>query len=227
MNKLSSSDRVKIVACLVEGNSIRATSRMTGIARNTVDKLLCELGVACSEFQDKTLRDLPCKRLQCDEIWSFVGCKEKNVPKQEKQQGRGDVWTWIAIDAETKLVPCWYVGNRDGDAAYHFMHDLAGRLANRVQLTTDAHRPYLEAVEDAFGSQIDYAQLVKIYGTPEASKYNPDVSRRLHGRSQGPRYRSACLRARLHFDLRASESHHADGDAPVHPPDECLFKEGR
>jgi IS1 family transposase len=175
MNQLTTSDRTRVIACLVEGNSIRATSRMTGVARNTVDKLLIELGAACSEFQDRTLRNLSCKRLQCDEIWSFVGCKEKNVPVDKRRQGRGDVWTWIAIDAETKLVPCWYVGNRDAGAAYHFMHDLAGRLASRVQLTTDAHRPYLAAVEDAFGTEIDYAQLVKIYGSPESSQYNAEV----------------------------------------------------
>lgn len=175
MNQLDSKSRAAVVACLVEGNSIRATSRMTGVARNTVDKLLIDLGAACSEYQDKAFRNLSCKRLQCDEIWSFVGCKEKNVPEGERRQGRGDVWTWIAIDAETKLVPCWYVGNRDAGAAYHFMHDLAGRLANRVQLTTDAHKPYLSAVEDAFGTDIDYAQLVKIYGSPERSQYNAEV----------------------------------------------------
>jgi IS1 family transposase len=175
MNQLTTSDRAQVIACLVEGNSIRATSRMTGVARNTVDKLLIELGAACSDYQDKVFRNLSCKRLQCDEIWSFVGSKEKNVPADKRRQGRGDVWTWIAIDAETKLVPCWYVGNRDAGAAYHFMHDLAGRLANRVQLTTDAHRPYLAAVEDAFGTEIDYAQLVKIYGSPERSQYNAEV----------------------------------------------------
>jgi IS1 family transposase len=162
MNKLSSSDRVRVIACLVEGNSIRSTVRMTGVAKNTVTKLLRDLGAACSEYQDKTLRNLTCKRIQCDEIWSFVGCKEKNVPADKRRQGRGDVWTWTAIDAETKLIPC-------------FMHDLAGRLANRVQMTTDAHRPYLSAVEDAFGTDIDYAQLVKIYGAPEASRYNAQV----------------------------------------------------
>jgi IS1 family transposase len=138
-------------------------------------KLLADLGAACSEYQDKAFRNLSCKRVQCDEIWSFVGCKEKNVPADKRKRGRGDVWTWTAIDADTKLVPAWYVGNRDAGAAYHFMHDLAGRLASRVQLTTGAHRPYLAAVEDAFGTNIDYAQLVKIYGAPEASRYNAEV----------------------------------------------------
>ena len=184
MNKLSSSDRVRVVACLVEGNSIRSTVRMTGIAKNTVVKLLADLGTACSEYQDKTLRNLSCKRVQCDEIWSFVGCKEKNVPADKRRQGRGDIWTWTAIDPETKLIPCWYVGNRDAGAAYHFMHDLAGRLANRVQLTTDAHKPYLNAVDSALGTEIDYAQLVKIYGSPETSQVQHSgalFSRRLHG----------------------------------------------
>ena len=175
MNKITTEERVRVVACLVEGNSLRATTRMTGVHRTTVMKLLADLGEACSKFQDATFRNLNCKRVQCDEIWSFVGCKEKNVPADERKQGRGDVWTWTAIDAETKLVPCWYVGNRDAGAAYHFMHDLAGRLANRVQLTTDAHKPYLSAVEDAFGTDIDYAQLVKIYGSPETSQYNAQV----------------------------------------------------
>jgi IS1 family transposase len=177
MNKLDTAARARVVSCLVEGNSIRSTVRMIGVAKNTVVKLLADLGAACSEYQDKTFRNLTCKRLQCDEIWSFVGAKEANIPTEEKGQGRGDVWTWTAIDAETKLIPCWYVGNRDGEAAYHFMHDLAGRLPNRVQMTTDGFRPYLRAVEDAFGTEIDFAQLVKIYGksfnnTPEA-RYSP------------------------------------------------------
>jgi IS1 family transposase len=175
MNQISTADRVRVVACLVEGNSLRSTTRMTGVHRTTVMKLLADLGAACSAYQDKALRNLTCKRVQCDEIWSFVGCKEKNLMPSQRRQGRGDVWTWTAIDPETKLVPCWFVGNRDASAAYHFMHDLAARLANRVQLTTDAHRPYLQAVEEAFGTEIDYAQLVKIYGSPEGSQYNAEV----------------------------------------------------
>lgn len=119
------------------------------------------------------MTNLDCKRLQCDEIWSFVGCKERLVTPDQKRKGRGDVWTWTAIDPDTKLVPCWYVGNRDAQAAYHFMHMLAPRLRNRVQMTTDAHRPYLQAVEDAFGQEIDYAQLVKVYSAP--SLPHPDV----------------------------------------------------
>src|SRR5689334_15962385 len=124
MNKLSAEERVRVVSCLVEGNSLRATVRMTGIHRTTILKLLVDLGRACSAYQDEVLRNLPCKRLQCDEIWSFVGCKEKNVTPLKKAEGHGDVWTWVALDADTKLVPCWYVGPRDAVSAYHFIHDL-------------------------------------------------------------------------------------------------------
>jgi len=164
------------VACLVEGNSLRSTVRMTGIHRTTIQNLLVELGAACSDHQDKIFRNLKLTKIQCDEIWAFCGAKEKNATDAQKAVGWGDVWTWTALDAETKLVPCWYVGSRDAVSAYHFMHDLAGRLATRVQLTTDGHRPYLQAVEDAFGADIDYAQLIKIYGTaigPGAD--NPDT----------------------------------------------------
>ena len=178
MNKLSTEEKVRVVACLVEGNSLRATVRMTGVHRTTIQNLLVDLGKACSKYQDKAFRNLNCKRVQCDEIWSFIGCKEKNVTADNRDNGWGDVWTWVAMDAQTKLVPCWYVGTRDGGSAYHFIHDLAERLAHRVQLTTDGHRAYLDAVEDAFGMEIDYAQLVKIYGNvPEQGevRYSPAV----------------------------------------------------
>src|SRR5438067_7784077 len=178
MNKLSPEERKQIVAALVEGNSMRAVARMTDVSRNTIDKLLRDLGHACSEFQDKAFRNLISKRIQCDEIWSFVYAKEKNCTAEMKAKGAGDVWTWVALDADTKLVPCWFVGNRDAGCAYHFMHDLASRLANRVQLTTDGHRAYLYAVEDAFGCEIDYAQLQKIYGAPQEppeTRYSPAV----------------------------------------------------
>ncbi len=176
MNKLSKEKQVQVVAALVEGNSLRAITRMTGVHRGAVMRLLSLLGAACSAYQDKTFRNLTCKRVQCDEIWSFVGAKEKNTSAEKKCQGWGDVWTWVALDADTKLVPCWFVGTRDGGAAYHFMHDLKGRLAHRVQLTTDGHAAYLNAVEDAFGAEIDFAQLIKIYGkAPEGSevRYSP------------------------------------------------------
>src|SRR5215218_2498363 len=165
MNKLTAERRAQIVRALCEGNSIRSTARMTGAAFNTVVSLLIDLGSACSEYQDRVMRDLPCKRLQCDEIWSFCYSKQKNVPpKHEGQFGYGDVYTWTAIDADTKLVPCWLVGERNGADAKAFIDDLAGRLHNRVQLTTDGHKPYLEAVEGAFGAGVDYAMLIKLYG---------------------------------------------------------------
>jgi IS1 family transposase len=176
MNKLSKDEQVKVAACLVEGNSLRATVRMTGIHRTTIQKLLVELGAACSAYQDKVFRNLTCNRIQCDEIWSFVGCKQKNVTPKNQDNGWGDIWTWVAMDAQTKLVPCWFLGNRDAGSAYHFMHDLAARMAHRVQPTTDGHKPYLSAVEDAFGADIDFATLVKIYGTaPESGevRYSP------------------------------------------------------
>ena len=165
MNRLSLERQSQVVRALVEGNSIRSTVRITGAAKNTVVKLLAELGAACLDYQDAAMVDLPCKRLQCDEIWSFVYAKAKNVPDQYKDEfGYGDVWTWTAIDADTKLVPCWHVGGRDAGDAWEFMQNLAGRLTSRVQLTTDGHKAYLSAVDDAFGSNIDYAMLIKLYG---------------------------------------------------------------
>ena len=176
MNRLSTARRAQIVRSLVEGNSIRATARMTGASKNTVTKLLVDLGTACEAYQDRAMRDLPCQRLQCDEIWSFCHAKEKNVPADHRGElGYGDVWTWTAIDADTKLVPTWFVGKRTAVDAADFIGDLAGRLANRVQLTTDGHRAYLTAVAGAFGDEIDSAQLVKIYGVdPESERrYSP------------------------------------------------------
>ncbi|MBI4966352.1 MAG: DDE-type integrase/transposase/recombinase [Desulfomonile tiedjei] len=165
MNRLDIQKRAAILGCLVEGNSIRATARLTGVSKDTVVKLLVDVGRVCAEYQDKALRGLSCKRVQCDEIWSFCYAKEKNVPEDKKGQfGYGDVWTWTAIDADTKLVLSFLVGPRDGEAAEFFMQDVASRLTHRVQLSTDGHRAYLNAVEGAFGADIDYAMLVKIYG---------------------------------------------------------------
>ena len=177
MNRLSLEDRARILSCLVEGKSMRAATRMTGKSINTVTKLLVDVGIACAKYQHQTLRNLPCKRVQCDEIWSFCGMKQKNVPQVQKGiYGIGDVWTWTAICADTKLMPSWFIGSRDSEAAMIFMDDLAKRLAGRVQLTSDGHRPYVQAVEGAFGGDIDYAVLVKIYG-PSASegsrRYSP------------------------------------------------------
>jgi IS1 family transposase len=178
MNRLDSETRAQVIRCLVDGNSIRATVRITGVAKNTVTKLLVQAGAICSEYQDRMLRNLHCRRIQCDEIWSFVGAKDKNVPVEKQGQfGIGSVWTWTAIDADTKLVPCWMVGPRDGGAATEFIQDLAGRLANRVQLTTDGLKMYLTAVADGFGSEIDYAMLVKIYGNDSEGekRYSPAI----------------------------------------------------
>jgi IS1 family transposase len=176
MNTLTAEKRIQVIAALVEGSSIRSTVRMTGVAKNTVTKLLVDMGTACAEYQDKALRNLTCKRIQCDEIWQFCYAKEKNLREELRGKfGYGDVWTWTAICEESKLIPCWLVGGRGARSAYRFMHDLASRLANRIQLTTDGHRVYADAVESAFGSEVDYAMLVKIYGhdsQPE-TRYSP------------------------------------------------------
>jgi IS1 family transposase len=176
MNKLNRTKQAQVIAALVEGTSINATVRMTGVAKHTILKLIADMGTACAEYQDKVFRNLSCKRIQCDEIWQFCYAKEKNVPADKKGEfGFGEVWTWVAIDAETKLVPCFHLGNRNARNAKVFIEDLAARLANRVQLTTDGLRVYLDAVEGAFGSEIDYAMLVKIYGADSGAdtKYSP------------------------------------------------------
>jgi IS1 family transposase len=176
MNQLSTARRAQIISALVEGNSVRATCRMLDVDKGTVLKLLVDLGGACAEYQDRMLRNLPCKRVQCDEIWQFCYAKQKNVPTDKLGSfGYGDVWTWVAMDADTKLIPSWLVGKRDAGCAHALIQDLAGRLAHRVQLTTDGNRVYLQAVEDAFGTEIDYAMLVKVYG-PEPggqTRYSP------------------------------------------------------
>lgn len=176
MNRLSLQDRTRIVNALLEGNGIRATARMCDCSPVTVLKLLEDVGTACAMFHDKSVRGLRVRRLQCDEIWCFVGAKAKNVTPEKKQEGWGDTWTWVGIDADTKLVISYLVGGRDGGWAKEFMQDCASRVVNRVQITTDGHRAYLEAVEDAFGADIDYAQLQKIYGAPsdeETHRYSP------------------------------------------------------
>lgn len=176
MNKLTTDQQAQIISSLVEGNSIRAIVRMTGVAKNTIVKLLVNIGRACSEYQDRALTNLSCRRIQCDEIWEFCYAKERNLPANKRGRfGYGDVWTWVAIDPDTKLIPSWRIGQRDAGTALEFMRDLASRLRNRIQLTTDGHRVYLNAVESAFGSEIDYAMLVKIYGEDVASdtKYSP------------------------------------------------------
>jgi IS1 family transposase len=165
MYRLTHDRRVQIVAALCEGASVNATARQTGVSKVTILKLLAEIGEVCLSYQRQKFVNLGCKRVQCDEVWSFIQCKESRVPRDERGRGRGDCWVWVALDADSKLVPCWHVGVRDAEAARLFMEDLASRLATRVQLTTDGNRAYLTAVEGAFGwNGVDYAMLVKLYG---------------------------------------------------------------
>ncbi len=167
MNYLTDEKRIIIVSALTDGMGINAISRMTGVSKNTVLKLLADLGAACLEYQNKAFRNLTCKKVQVDEIWSFVGAKAKNATAEQKEAGWGDAWTWVSIDADTKLVPCWHVGSRNAVAANAFIQDLSERMANRIQLTSDGYHFYLEAVEKSFGSDDDYAMLVKAYGQAE------------------------------------------------------------
>ena len=176
MNKLPHAKRVQILSMLVEGSSMRSISRVADVSINTVAKILADAGAACEAFHDQTVRGVKAKRVQCDEIWSFVYAKAKNVAAAKAApQGAGDCWTWTAIEAQSKLMIAWAVGDRDASYARDFMQDVAARLATRVQLTTDGHGPYLDAVEGAFGIDVDYARLVKIYGTPEGAvgRYSP------------------------------------------------------
>ena len=175
MNTLGQEERTRIVAALVEGNSIRSVSRMTGIARNTITKLLVDLGEACMKYHDQHVRNVRVKRLQCDEIWAYVGAKARNVSAEKKEIGWGDVWTWVGLDADTKLVVSYLVGGRGAGWARDFMMDCASRVAGTPQITTDAHKPYLKAVEEAFGGDADYAMLHKIFGasTEPEHRYSP------------------------------------------------------
>ena len=178
MNRLSRAERATIIRALVEGNSIRSVARMTGFARNTITTLLVQVGAAASDYQDRILRNLPSRRIECDEIWSFVGMKAKTVPEERRgEYGIGDVWTWVAIDPDSKLVPTWLVGDRGPESGAAFMTDLAGRLAYRIQLTTDGHYGYADAIEAAFRGQVDYAMLMKEYGSDpkEERRFSPPV----------------------------------------------------
>jgi len=181
MNKLSREKQSQVVAALVEGASINSVVRMTGVSKPTILKLLADLGTACTKYQDEKLRNLKCRRVQCDEIWSFCFAKDKNLPDKLKGKfGFGSVWTWTALDADTKLMVSWLVGDRSADTASVFMNDVAARLANRIQLTTDGYKPYLVAVADAFdGVPIDYAMLTKLYSDPPTEghekRYSPGV----------------------------------------------------
>ena len=177
MNRLCTEKRVAVVAALVEGTSINAASRITGVAKHTILNLLRDLGCACAHYHHEHVRNLRVRHVQCDEIWSFVYSKQKNVTEEQMAAGAGDCWTWTAIDADTKLIISYTLGQRGLPTAQEFMRDLASRIANRFQLTTDGHNVYVEAVEDAFGADVDYAMLVKLYGAPGGndaeSRYSP------------------------------------------------------
>jgi IS1 family transposase len=181
MNRLPIAKRAQILGLLCEGIAMRSVSRVVGVSINTVTRELVVAGTACAEFHDRTVRNVKSKRVQCDEVWSFVAMKEKTAKRKGKDRpaDAGDIWTWTGIDADSKLILAWFVGARDGGAAYEFMCDLQSRLANRVQLTTDGHKAYLEAVDATFGIGIDYAMLVKLYGTDPnegaAHRYSPPV----------------------------------------------------
>jgi IS1 family transposase len=176
MNQLNKEKTARVIACLCDGNSIRATARIADVSINTVVKILVKAGTACKEYHDEHIKNITAKRVQCDEAWSFVYAKEKNLPANMKgQDGVGSLWTWVGLDADSKLAISYFVGNRDAEAALAFMQDIEARLTSRVQLTTDGLRAYLEAVDEVFGSNIDFAQLVKMYGNaPEGEhRYSP------------------------------------------------------
>jgi IS1 family transposase len=210
MNKLPLSTRVQILSMLCEGSSMRSVSRLCDVSINTVSKLLVEAGKFCAGFHDEKVRMVDAKRIQVDEIWSFTAAKQKNVSHMKKRvDGAGDTWTWTAIEADTKLIVSHFVGGRDGECAMWFMDDLKSRLANRVQLTSDGHRAYLEAVEGAFGGDVDYAMLVKIYGNaPESAKgrYSPAdcigaKKERIEG-NPDPKYVSTSYAERQNLTMR-------------------------
>ena len=212
MNKLSNERRAQVIRALVEGNSIRATVRMTGVAKNTITKLLVDVGEACAKYHADNVVDVPSRRVQCDEIWSFCYAKARNVPLEKRDEfGYGDVWTWTAIDADSKLCVSWLVGTRDAPTGYEFMSDVAKRLQGRIQLTTDGHKAYLSAVDYAFGGDIDYAVLQKLYGKnplEDDTRYSPAVCtgikiEKVHG-DPDPRHISTSYVERQNLTMRMS-----------------------
>ena len=176
MNHLSTKQRAQIVASLIEGNSVRGTCRLTGASKDAVLKLIGDFGKVCADHHNSAVRGVKARRVQCDEVWSFCYAKEKNASKESKLEGAGSVWTWVGIDADTKLILSYLCGGRDASWACQFMEDLASRVTTRVQITTDGHRAYAEAVEGAFGMEVDYAMLIKLYGAPSDqpdTRYSP------------------------------------------------------
>jgi IS1 family transposase len=209
MKRLTPAQRAQILHLLCEGSSIRSITRIAGVSKNTITKLLADTGGACAEYQNRVLVNLPCKRIQVDEVWAFAYCKQKAVDTAKAAPpGSGDVWTWLATCADTKLVPTWFVGSRDAAAAHAFITDLARRLCDRVQLTSDGHRPYLEAVESAFGAEVDYAMLQKIYGPSQEGekRYSPaeciGCQQRVIEGNPDPRHISTSYAERNNLTLR-------------------------
>ena len=227
MNKLPHEKRAQAFQMMAEGISLRSMTRLTGISRTTLIKLLEDAGQAFSEYQDRVLVNLPCKRIQVDEAWAFCYAKQKNVPTAKAApEGAGDIWTWVGLDADTKLVASWYVGARDSGAAMTFIDDLAPRLASRVQLTSDGHKPYLEAIEGAFGADIDYAMLVKVYGAaPEGQRrYSPAICTR---GAQASRRGQPRPKTCEHVVCGAPEFKYPHGKPAHDAADERIFKEGQ
>ena len=227
MNRLSTAQRTTILNLLVEGVSLRAIARTTNTSINTVTRLLVDAGNACAEYHDQAVRHVRAKRVQVDEIWTFTYAKEKNVPMATAApEGAGDTWTWTALDADSKLIVSWLIGPRDAGSAYTMMHDLADRIATRVQLTSDGLRLYIDAVDDAFGTEIDYAQLIKLYGAPREpeSRYSPatctGTKRRTITGHPDPRHISTSYVERQNLNIRM-------GIPTVHTAHERLWKEAR
>ena len=225
MNRLSIADRARILGMLVEGNSLRSCARMADVSVITVMKLLVDFGAACEKFHDERVRNVRVRRLQADEIWCFIGAKAKNVTPEQKAEGWGDVWTWTGLDADTKLCVSYLVGGRSADWAIDFMKDCAARIRGRVQITTDGHKAYLEAVEEAFGADVDYAQLQKIYGAPsneETRRYSPAIcigcEMKTVSGDPDPKHVSTSYVERHNLT-------HADGNEAFYSPNEWLLKE--
>lgn len=210
MNRLSVKERAQIVAALVEGNSIRSTCRMTGAAKGTTLKLLADIGKVCAKYHDEHVRNIRSKRVQCDEIWSFCYGKDKNISDEQKKEGAGSLWTWTALDADSKLIVSYLCGGRDASWGLSFMEDLASRLATRIQITTDGHRAYAEAIEGAFGMEVDYAMLIKLYGTPANAdtRYSPGevigTELKIISGDPNPRYISTSFVERQNLTMRMS-----------------------
>ncbi len=211
MNKLPMAKRVAVVSALVEGNSIRATARMTNVSKPTILKLLADLGRACATFQAHTIKNVKARRVQVDEIWQYVYAKAKNVPDEKRGQfGYGDVWTWVAIDADSKLIISWRIGPRDLGTAYDLMYDLFARVSGRIQLSTDGLKLYAEAVEGAFNNEIDYATISKVYGADpsEEKRYSPakiqSITTEVITGSPNPKHISTSYIERQNLTMRMS-----------------------